>query len=589
MPFNPAQFVFQPRPLQQFDFGAGFRDLAEGRMQRSRMAETTAQRQDTNSLNAANFAKDRGNTEYDKALAKQQEGAKLADAARSALQANDLAAAEALGPSLLEMGGKFQKDAQGNYVIEAPTAPVRSPLDFKGVRNDIYGEGGPRMGQPFSMPSPGGPGGQMLSESSPFGPRENPMDPPSLPGLSAAAAGPQPPPEEPQPELLGGSPVEAAPDTPQPQAAGGEPPQPTGPNPFGTPAFSPYSINMGDVVARNRRQLQPHLEGMQKAVPGRFGDRMREFTSGVNALGMSPQKALATTQPQLEQMAGLWRGELAAEGQAGRLAMQQGALEQREEDRRFANDLKLRDRAEKGADKIVALQSLQQTNQKYQSGRDAEDLLASAVENPTSANALIEQLYRMRNTGVMTDTDYTNARSGVVSLHQAVKNGVVEMFLKEHGGLNPDTTKMMKEYLDIAMQGHRRKLAAARDGLYRQWKHAKTEVERDAIEGKMRGFFPEEFYPAEFNDNGVAGEYIGPGDAEEPLPAAPASLDVGKKPVPRTLDGSGPKVSPNGVLLVPGRIGKKPPRDPKKLTDAQLDATNEDELMDMLRGASGAP
>lgn len=279
---------------------------------------------------------------------------------------------------------------------------------------------------------------------------------------------------------------------------------------------------------------------------------------------------------------------MAAEGQAGRLAMQQGALEQREEDRQFANDLKLRDRAERGADKIVGLQSLQDVNKKYQSGKDAEDLLVSAEENPTSATALIEQLYRMRNTGVMTDTDFTHAKDGVVSFHQAVKNGVVELFLKDHGGLNPDTTKMMREYLDIAMQGHRRKLMAARDGLYRQWKFSKTDVERDAIEGKMRGFFPEEFYPAEFNDGVSPGENMGPGDEQLVSDSPPPTDNVGKMPLPKTLDGR-PKVSPNGVRFEPGRIGKKPPKNAAKMTDKQLDDSNEDDLMDMLRGAAGAP
>jgi len=638
MPFNPAQFVFQPRPLQSFDISSAFKDLADARLRsrsidnqdaqaKATLGQRKSEQGDANSLSAATMANARDSAAYESQRKDYEKANQVADAMRKAGQARDFRTVEALAPTLLQMGGKYSRsgdDMNPVYEIEGPNGPQQKPLDAQGMRDNIFGGGGPsgQTSQPFQMRSNIGPGSGPNVGGNPFE---------RLPGASAAAMPPAPsaPPPElapPPPELAGpptgpapgSAPVDPAQDpqtqamvariaaqmgpgpgpsgaqqmgpsaggTPdEQQAPSGEPPvNLTGPNPYNPQTFSPYRIDTGRVKAENQERGKPYFEGMQKAVPGRFGERMRAFTQGASELGYSPEDTLKLTQPQLQEMTGLWRGELAAEGQAGRLALQQGAMGQREDDRRFANDLKLRDRAVRAADKIVQVESLTKSKDKYLVGKEIEDLLASAEENPNSANALIEKIYYANNTGMMTDSDYTRTEAGITSLWQSVKNHTVQTFLKEHGGLNPDTTKTIRQFLDIAMQGHRRRLMSARDGLYRIWKNAKTQVEKDAIEDKLRGFFSEEFYPAEFNDGISPGENMGPGD--EPAAAPPPAGDnLGRAPLP-----SSPQVSPNGVPFTRGsRVPAKPARNPKKLTDAQLDDASEDELMEMLRGAASAP
>lgn len=233
MPFDPSKFIFQPRPLQQFDFGAGFRDLADTRMKNRELAERkrsaeaslgeqTAQRQDTNSLNSANFAKDRVNDEFTAATAKHTKLAQLVEQARQAGNANDTSTLEAMGPSILEMGGTYRKetgpDGSVNYVVEAGDAPARGALDVQGSRSQIYGGGPARQSSPFSMPGLGKPPGVATG---------NPFE--SLPGASAAALG-QPPPAPPAaapPQLPGGAPLKPEkPPTPpigaQPEAGSAE-------------------------------------------------------------------------------------------------------------------------------------------------------------------------------------------------------------------------------------------------------------------------------------------------------------------------------------------------------------------------------
>lgn len=579
--------VFQPRPLQAFDVASAFTDLAKSKQGWQKLKDDRQHDADANSQFAATFAADRSKLEYDNQVKRFQERLKAAEALRAAQQGNDMAAVEAQGPGLQEMGGTYEK-SQGTgglpaYEIRSGGAPTLGALDIQGAHRDIFGGGnGP--------PTPGQ-GGGMYSEVSPFGPRsqqppgKNPMDPPSMPGLSAAAAGPLPsagPPQEPQPEQLGGPPMDAPTDAPQAPASGAQPQELTGPNPLNPPMFSPYRINMADVTARNQAQLQPYLEGMQNAVPGRFSDRMRSFSEGANALGRPPEVTLAQTQPQFEQIASLWRGEMAAEAADAR-------LQQSGERAELVRDQREEDRARAFTKTIVDNDNLKKTKDKLIASAGVESLLEAATRNPTVANELISQLYRMNNVGVMNDKDYSNARQGVVSWHQAVKNFTVEKLLAERGGLNPDTTRDMKEYLDIALRQHRQTMAAARDKVYAVYKGARSESARHGYADGMRGFFPEEYLPPEIrNPDGSDSDasYSRSPEAAEPSPVP--GNDLGRSPLPHTLDG-GPKVSPNGVPLVRGsRVPPKPPRRPMKTpTEAELDSASEDELMQMLKNAAG--
>lgn len=607
MPFRPEQFVFQPRPLQAFDISSAFRDLADRKLRskdidnRDRQAteslgEQRAQRGDTNSYNAATFAKDRVNSEYEADAKTYAQKAKLVAQARDALQRHDMATAAALGPSILELGGIYDDSNPDNIIVEAGQAPNRGNLNVQGTRSEIYGGGnGPSMGSPFSMPSPS----SMFNGSSPFGPRDNPGD--VIPGASAAMTTPAAPPPVASPvanpqdaatqtmagntetdiggpqDELEGAPVPPPPDAPE-ETEEEAPPNPANAttNPFETPTFNPYSINMSEVTKRNQLQLDPLLRGMEQGASGTFRDNVRGFNRGIRGLGMPPEDTMKLAQPMFNEMAGMYRGDRAADAAGARLGLSAQNAE-------FQHDDKLRRMAQGRADRVAASDNLKKTKEKLAATRDVESYLDKAITNPNVANELIGALYRMNNVGVMNDKDYDHTRDGVKTILSRVKDRTMEAFFKERGGLNPDTVRDMREFLDIAGRNHRVTMKAAATKLEALYRSASTETERMEYENSFRSYFDQEYWPQEMQD-----PYEGP----IPEGADIEDGDLGTSPTFSRLDGGTripAKVSPNGVPLVKGsRVPAKKPKDVRKLSDEQLDEASEDELMEMLRGASGA-
>lgn len=588
MPFNPAQFVFQPRPLQQFDFGAGYRDLAEARLGRQRNVETErsnratlgenqAQRADTNSLNAANFAKDRVNNEYEAANKRYLEGASIAERLLQARQGNDIPTVEALGPLLSQYGGTFNRKPVGNgtfdYDIVPPQQPNRGQLDVQGARQDIFGGGSPQVSQPFGMRSNVGPGGPALAERNPQGPPKNPFE--SLPGASAAAAGqtpsaPQSPQEATAPSAVNGQlPVD-------PQVAAAQ-------NPMNPPAFQP--MHQADIVARNRGQLEPMLQGIQGAAPA-SGINMGALNEGVLQSGRSPGDAFKNLYtPALNSLIKLENGQQMAGAAAGR-------LEQSRANAGTARDDKLRKEAETLAFRIVQNDDLKKIKTKLNAAHEALSLVDAAVMNPNAANALVTKMYNMNEDGLITNTDFTRTAQGMQSLAEAWKNGALNVLLLSPTGINPRKAADIKAVIGQATQNQQRVMKSAADRLYQLYKGARSEGERQVFGDNFRAFFPPEYYPPELAEpwemQQPGGEQEQSAPAQAPTQAAPPpSNSLGTKPLPRTIDGK-PKMSPNGVPLVPGRLGPAPPRKPQKApTQEELQNASEDELMQMLKNAGG--
>lgn len=566
MPFDPSQFVFQPRPLQQYDFGQGFRDVIEARRGKQNTDLLRQQANDTNTRFAATFAKDQGAAEYDKANAKVLEGNKLAEAIRSALQGNELSRAHALAPGLVEAGGRFEQDAKtGEYFVEAPKAPTRAPLDFQGMRNQIFGGGGPSVGQPFQTPGFGA-GGE-----------RNPFDSPATPGASAAAAG-----------SLPGAPASPSAAPPYPGRVGMQPPegvepQLTGPNPMNPPTFSPYRINMTDVVARNQAQLRPIVEGIQNAAPP-SGINIEELNRGVLESGQSPDAAFKNVyDPALKSLISLENGRNAA------LAAQ-GRLDQSRTNADTAREDKLRKEAQTNSYRIIQNDDLKKIKTKLNAAKDAASFADAAVHNPNAANTLVTKLYTMNEDGLITNQDFTRTSHGMQSIVEAIKNGTLNALLLSPTGINPSMRDNIKAVIKQATQNQQRVMKSAADKMYQMYKSAPTEGERRVYEDGFRLFFDPEFYPPEIAEPWEMGV---PG--EEPTGQELAPDNVGRAPLPKTLDGR-PKVSPNGVPLEPGTrqrravaatkpaAAAKPATKPvEEMTEAELDEKTEEELMEMFR------
>ena len=599
---NFGQYVFQPRPLQQFDIGQGFRDVIQAYQNREAAGRQDRQfkqnRGDSQAEFSANYAKDRNNVQYDQSKGRYDKQSELILKARAAAQAGHHDAARALIPQILEYGGQAEERPDGTFFFKGGDAPARAPVDIGGARRDIYG-GSPPGGNPFTPPAlPGAsaaqlppqplsgpatnqgpaPAGALPSpsgtQSSPApedaagpppgaaidGPRKPPPGAVWLPpGAEAASAGttppgagaPQtqsPPPANPSTDAAG------APQAPQPGS-----PQSTGPNPFRPPGLDPYTIDPARVREQNKARLDPFLGGLANAAGSRFKGRIEDINRHVASLGLPPDESLKVTQQLYSEIFGLARGEMAAEGQAGR-------LEQMGRHRESVEADKDRDRGFRRAKEYANLDNLKETKKKLETSRGVQDLLKVAHRNGTAANALIRQLYKMYADGVMTDKDYVQTKEGVRTLWQAVKDGAIEKLFNPHGGgLSPDIVKNMRELVDIALRGHQRAAGVARDSLYRAYKGTKNEYEREAIGETLRAVLPEEYYPPEFTQGYAGGgadvptydpQQTGNFDVESP------TEDLGTAPIPRSLDGapSMPR-EPNRTGAPRGsRVSPKPDR-----------------------------
>lgn len=222
MAINFGQYVYKPRPLQDWDIGKGFQDLIEQRQRdrqlginQGQLSEQTAARGDLNTRFAAQMDEKLGDSKHKADVDRYTKTIKDIDAAHEAEQRQDWNTVEALRPSIIAGGGTVDvQDTEfgPKYTIRPPSMPTQS-YSFGGSRKAIFGgpPSGGVMSPSFQMKSNVGPG-------DPPNVTRNPFE--RLDGSSAAAL---PPPQVPA------SPVAppAAPPTLAPAPAEFEPPAPT--------------------------------------------------------------------------------------------------------------------------------------------------------------------------------------------------------------------------------------------------------------------------------------------------------------------------------------------------------------------------
>jgi hypothetical protein len=575
MPIDFSSFVFQPRPLQNWDIGQGFRDLAEARARRSTLEESQAQRRDTNSYNAATFARDRSNNEFTTADEKYKQRVTLAEAMHRAREANDQATVEALGPMLQKLGGTYTALRGPNgindvkYDFDPGQAPTRAPWDVQGMRQQIYG-GAPGLAR-------------------------NPMDPQALPGLSATKldlpqANPNAPPgaawlppgiAESQPQAAGpegpppGAAVEgvtppASSSSPQPAAA--QAPQFTGPNPMNPPAFSQYRSQM-DVAARNRGQIQPILESMQNAAPP-TGINITALNKGTMDAGMSPATSLATYNDQLGQLIKLENGRQAA-------MAAQGRIEQSRSNADMAREDKVRKEAQTNAYRIIQNDDLKKVKLKLNAAKDAAAMVDAATRNPNLANAVITKLYNMNEDGLITNQDFSRTSDGMQSVAGAIVSKTLNVLIPSRSALYPLMARDIKQTIAYAVQNQERTMRTAADHLYEMYKSARTEEERRVYEDAFRSFFDRPYWPKEVSEPWETGST---GQQQPQQSPPPAGNSLGTAPVSPTLGTPAQQPKPGATPRT--RPKAKPEPAPgtkaKKLSDKDIEEMSPVDTLNML-------
>ncbi len=571
MAINFGQFVFQPRPLQQWNIGEGLGDIIQGNRERARLSQDESQysrtRNDTQSTNAANYARDTSKADYDARKGRYDKQAKAIADARAAAQSGHYDVADALIPTIKELGG--QAEMRGDqYFFKEGDAPTIGAPDVGGARRQIYQGAPPGVGanQPFQVPGFGA-GGQ-----------RNPFAPPALPGASAAAL-PQPPqaapPGAPPPPAAGpppgAAPPPAAPELPPPPGAAVDGPRTPPPGSVWQPPEAPIDYGASSPAAPEGAALTPdaatapgapleiegdlaRLEaattGDGPAEEGATGATAEEPPTGPNPFAppglddpyvIDPSKVRERNRQRLEPFLG---GVANAAGSRfkgriedinkyvnelglppdeaiklteklygeifglarGELAMegQAGRAATTARHQESVQYDKDRDRGLRIAKERLGLYDLKGTRKKLEVSRGVEDLLKSAHRNGATANALIRQVYNMYASGVMTDNDYTDTKEGVSNLYQRVKNRTLQELNPHGGGLPPDVIDDMKELVEVALRGHRRVAAETSDSLYRAYKANRNEAEREALRESFSAFDPE-FLPPEFNPQANGG------------------------------------------------------------------------------------
>jgi hypothetical protein len=537
MAIDFSQYVFKPRPLQQFDIGQGFRDVIEARFGRDRIdnqkaqaeaqqAEQTAGRQDMNTRFSATIASDRNTAGHEAQMKRNQQAVLLVAAARKAANTGDWNTADALGPRILEMGGRYTKRAgpggQPVYEFQAPGAPEQGGVDYAGTREQIFGGGGNDpgavgAGSPFQMRSNVGPGGP--------GAGGNPFE--RLPGASAAALPPQapqapaPPQASPQPPpaaapqgpgipgeaaaaasadgqaaiaeleaaVNGGAP-QAAPQAPMPPADPQAPPNLRLSDPAqASNPFNPYQVDTSQVQAQNQLRLQPYFEGTAGGFPERYRGRVEALNQGAQSLNLPPEKTLKLWQPTLNTIAGQMKAEQMATVSGERLSLAQ------ENSANTRNRL-LEDRTTRNTLAIANSEELKVAKRRVREADNALSLLA--MNNSHGDIQAITMLRNMYEGGVMTDEDFTRAKRGLKTVFEQMRAGVTESVISS--GMNPDTRREMSELFRKATSKQRGYIQDTMEQMMVEVRQAGSEEERRAALKAIQGHIPRSLWNDEVKE-----------------------------------------------------------------------------------------
>ncbi len=339
---------------------------------------------------------------------------------------------------------------------------------------------------------------------------------------------------------------------------------------------------MKDITDRNNQQTQGVLGGFNQSIPaGMFRDRMSALTSSLGNSGRPPEAALKMGQPLIKEATSLMRSENQAAGAQASMGLRQQGQE-------FSQSQRLREKAAARIQTLVTNYKLPAAIEKFKTTQETLDNINLAeAGNGDAGPQAITNLVRLTQDRV-SDSDFKNASRGAFTIWQQLKRGATEALV--HDGFDPDHAANLREVVGILAQSQERAFRQAQNQMLSVVKADRTisPEERDMYIIATAQNIPQDYWDPlvrqYMNVDSPSGTGSPPAERTQAPPAAADHLGVA--PLPKTLDGSAPKKSPNGVPLVPGRIGRKPPAKPTK---KMLEDANEDELMKMFREAADAP
>lgn len=217
-------------------------------------------------------------------------------------------------------------------------------------------------------------------------------------------------------------------------------PNPSDPNAY---ASNPFTLDTAQLQNWTNKRLDPVLSGLENAIPQRFRSEGHSYLQGLKGLGQTPEDTLSTMQKPLDTVAGLWKGEMAADAAAARAQMQQGGAESN-------RDLRVKGMGWQQMNQVSNNLKLGEHTQKYNAIDQVDRQLAE--NNPMADSQILHQIRSMFQSGVATQKDIDAVQYGIKPFLQRI----VDMGEEQIGGtgLNPDSRAGLRKFLQSLKASH---------------------------------------------------------------------------------------------------------------------------------------
>jgi hypothetical protein len=482
---NPAQFVNRDPGLQQFDFGRGFRALAEQNLREKQLKQNQDQFMKSQAQNQSQFDSTQSfqkqrhqddNTRFSLELVDKQEDRQIqrddkkAEAmkatlqkARNAVVSGRYEEADALLGPLAEMGVEVNKspgkDGKPVYKFKAPTFGDRpGPVSFDDIQSKFSGQNQSQVPQQGTSQNPVDP---MLQEQFP---EEQSSGDVVLEKQLDGILGKQ------GEGLL--------------QATGGnQPEQPQAPEQTQEPGFDPYSLDTAALQTQIDSRLQPYLRGLVNAMPGAMQGRIANLSAGARALGGTPEQTIETMQKPMDSAIRAQGDVLSAD------AARMRAFNSNENQDSNRN-IRLEDRQWRRLDGIEKKWDLPNRKQKLQ--KVYETIGQLGEHNPSADGLIISTIRGMYEKGTMTDKDFENTKMGIKPVWQSWPDFFEEKV--KGGGLNPDSRAGLTRFMKKTAEDDESAIMKAQDQLMTQYKTAGSQEEAETVLKYMYGAIPEQLW-----------------------------------------------------------------------------------------------
>lgn len=205
--------------------------------------------------------------------------------------------------------------------------------------------------------------------------------------------------------------------------------------------IDPNRLDTSQLSDWTAMRLNPVLSGIQAGIPQRYSGMGGAFLQGFKSLGQTPEQTLETLQNPFNTLAGLWRGEMAAESAMARASMSQSGQESN-------RDLRVKGMGWQQMNNIASQLKLGEVNRQYTDIDQIDRMLSE--NNPMADSQILHAIRGLFQSGVATQKDIDAVKSGIKPFVQRVSDFADEQILGT--GLNPDSRAGLRRFMGSLKQ-----------------------------------------------------------------------------------------------------------------------------------------